>query len=182
MSITLTGENSHLCIIDVQGRLSEIVADSEHMFKSLKKVIKTASLTHVPITYVEHCAEKIGRTSPVILPLLDDAFCLDKNTFSVADAPMFTDAFSAAKSKHVLVCGIEAHVCVYQSVRDLLKLGYSVIVVADGISARYPQDKQLALDLMQQLGATIMSAEMICFDWIESPSNPDFPAFMQIIK
>ncbi len=182
MSINLTSDNSHVCIIDVQGRLAEVVADSALMFKSLGKLIQAANLTEVDVTYVEHCADKLGATHSAILPLLNEASCLHKDTFSVAKSPSFSERFSVSKDKYILVCGTEAHVCVYQSVRNMLDLGFNVIVVADCMSSRTRNDKQLAVNLMQQMGATVMSSEMICFDWIASPSHPSFAEFMKIVK
>ncbi|MEM0911361.1 MAG: isochorismatase family protein [Pseudomonadota bacterium] len=182
MSIALTSKNSQVLIIDIQGRLSEVVVDADSMFSRLIKLIKIAKMLGVPTVHVEHCVEKLGKTSAKIMPLLHPENCIQKNTFSVTNAPEFERFFQIPKYKFILVCGIEAHVCVYQSVREMLSLGFNVVVIEDCMSSRNNNDKRLAIAQMRQLGAIVMSTEMVCFDWVESPSNPHFSEFMTIIK
>jgi nicotinamidase-related amidase len=91
-------------------------------------------------------------------------------------------ALKATRRKQVLLAGIESHVCVYQTCRDLLDLGYEVQVVADAISSRAPENRQIGLERMKEAGATVTSTEMALFELLRVAEGPKFKEITKIVK
>lgn len=82
----------------------------------------------------------------------------------------------------IILSGSETHICVYQTVKDLLKHGYSVMIVSDAVSSRTLENKEIALQQMEKLGATIVSTEMLVFEFLETATSPYFKHFSKLIK
>ena len=126
--------------------------------------------------------EKIGKTAPEIAGLLKNHTPTTKACFSCCGEDSFTQKLNALNRKQVIVTGIEAHVCVYQTVCDLLGMGYDVQVVGDAVSSRTEENKHFAIDRIKSLGGGITSTEMILCELIKTSQHPRFKAVMGLIK
>ena len=174
-------EKSLLLIIDVQGKLVDLVVDSEHLTKHIEALIKTAQMLHIPIIYTEQVPEKIGATVPHLQALLKDD-PIPKRTFSCCGEQRFVRALQELKRDQIIVAGIETHVCVYQTVYDLLHQHYQVKLVEDAVAARAQRDHDLAINHAESLGAQLTSTEMIICELIKGADHERFRDIIQFLK
>lgn len=179
----LTLNNTALVVIDVQGKLAQLMAQKEILFENLQKLIKGVQVLELPIIWNEQLPEKLGPTTPEIAHLLAQTTQpIAKSSFSCCGNPPFMGALKATGRKQVLLAGIESHVCVYQTCRDLLDLGYEVQVVADAVSSRAPENRQIGLERMKEAGATVTSTEMALFELLRVAEGPKFKEITRIVK
>jgi nicotinamidase-related amidase len=178
----LNKENTVLLVIDVQGKLAQLMHNKEALFDSLQRVIKGIQALDIPIVWIEQNPKGLGPTIPQVAQLLKDYKPVEKYSFSCCGNTGFMEALNAAGRSQVLVTGIETHICVYQTVMDLLDLNYEVQVVIDAVSSRTPENKQLALDKMQAAGASLTSTEMALFELLQVAEGEAFKEILQIVK
>lgn len=179
----LTIDNTALIVIDVQGKLAQLMHQKEDLFANLEKIIKGIQVLEIPIVWTEQVPEKLGQTTPEIAQLLaNTAEPIAKSSFSCCGHPPFMDALKPLNRKQVLLTGIETHVCVYQTALDLLKLGYEVQVVTDAVSSRASENKQIGLERMNEAGATLTSTEMALFELLRVAEGPQFKEITKIVK
>ncbi len=178
----LTTENTALVIVDIQQKLLPAVANNQELTENCIKLIKGLQILEVPIVWVEQMPDKIGGTIPEIAELLNDSKTpICKSSFSCCGSDDFIDTVDTLNRKNLLVIGIEAHVCVYQTVAQLLQKEYAVEIIEDGISSRNPANKETAIRKMTQLGAKSSSVEMALFELMQDFKHPNFKQVSKII-
>lgn len=178
----LTLEDSVLIIIDVQGKLAQLMHQKEILFKNIQIVIKGVQALGIPIIWLEQVPDKLGQTIPEVSSLLPHMQPFSKSTFSCCSIEEFQTAFKKLNRKQILILGIETHICVYQSTRDLLKQGLEVFVVADAVSSRTLENKQIGLELMKSAGAVLTSGEAALFEMLKSADHKNFKEIAKIVK
>lgn len=178
----LVPEDTVLVAIDFQERLFPAMHDKERLLKQVVKLIQGAKVLEIPVILTEQYPKGLGPTLPEIAELLPDVKPVEKNCFSCCDAEQFRAALSEMNRKQVLVCGIEAHICVYQTAVALLQAGYEVQVVADGISSRDPENKEFSLTRMNALGIPPTTMEMALFELLKVASGDSFKQISNIVK
>ena len=178
----LTSKNTGLVVIDIQGNLAQQVFQSEALLHNILTLIKGAKLLALPIIHVEQAPLKLGNTVKSLADELTHYPLISKHTFDACEEASFTRALQESDRENWLVCGIEAHVCVYQSVRGLLNLGYQVELVSDAISSRTHENKSLAMEKLTALGANITGVEMALFELVKDCRLPEFKALLPLIK
>jgi hypothetical protein len=174
----ITIEDSGLLIVDVQGKLAEQMAESSALFNHLTVLIQGAKLLSLPIVWVEQLPDKLGSTHPNIMQYLPGK-PFEKSTFSAWGNNEIRSEIENLNCRNWIVAGIECHICVYQTVRDLLKMHYNVHVVSDAVSSRRLENKNMGLQAMQAAGASLTSTEMVLF---ELQKKAEGEAFKQLIK
>ncbi|WP_430462170.1 isochorismatase family protein [Thalassolituus sp. LLYu03] len=177
----LTKNNTGLMIVDVQGRLSTLMHDSETLFAQLRTLISGANVLGLPVVWMEQLPEKLGSTREEIRDLLPGE-PLVKNTFSGLQNEAIQARVKALKLQNWLVAGLETHVCVYQTVSDLLRAKYDVHLVTDAVSSRTLSNKELGIRKMESLGAQLTSVEMALFELQKIAEGAEFKQLIQIIK
>jgi nicotinamidase-related amidase len=177
----LKKENTVLIFIDVQGRLAEIVDGAETLFKSLRRLLEGMKILEIPVIVTEQTPDNLGKTRAEFRPLLAN-LPVAKSTFSCCGERVFLEVLEKTNRRQVVLCGIETHICVYQTAMDLLAAGYEVHVVSDGVSSRDPANKTLALRRMENEGAKITSTEMLLFELLGDAKAPQFKSILQIVK
>lgn len=178
----LTRDSTMVLVVDVQGNLAQAMTEKETLFANLKKLILGARLLGLPIILTEQYPEGLGPTIPELRAILPDVQALRKVAFSCCGEPTIMQALERIGRKQVLVAGIETHVCIYQTTRDLLKRGYQVAVLADAVSSRHPNDRSIGLSRMRDQGATLASVEMVLFELMREAVGPTFKEMLKIIK
>ena len=173
---------SLLLVIDVQGNLAYRMHDQTNLFKNIQKLIQGAEILGIPIIYTEQAPEKIGKTVPEVAQYLVAHHPIAKTTFSCGGEPLFMETLKKSKRSQIIIVGIEAHVCVYQTVVDLLEEEYEIQLVVDAISSRTPENKQLALNKMYSFGAGLTSAEMIMTELLKTSTHPKFKEILGLIR
>ncbi|GAA4882369.1 isochorismatase family protein [Ferrimonas pelagia] len=178
----LAREHSALVLVDVQGKLAQSMVDSAGLIARLSALIEGMKILQVPIFWVEQYPQGLGPTHPQLHALLQPFPCYQKMSFGIGGVPELMSAIADSGRHQLLICGIEAHVCVYQSARQLLSAGYDVEVVADGVSSRTEQNRQIGLAKMQSLGAKLTSVEMALFELVASCDDPAFKRILGLVK
>jgi nicotinamidase-related amidase len=174
-------ENSILLVIDVQGKLASVMHD-KHYVRHIQGMIKAAQILGIPIIVTEQAPEKIGNTIPEIREMLPENLPINKQTFSCCGEPVFLETVKNSRRKQILICGIEAHVCVYQTVRDLLTAGHDVYLVVDAVSSRSAHNTEIGIKRSEGDGATLTTLEMIITELIQSTRHPKFREIMALLK
>jgi nicotinamidase-related amidase len=179
--IMITIEDSGLLIVDVQGKLAEKMHESPAMFKNLSILIQGARLFDIPIVWVEQLPNKLGPTHKNIAQYLTGQV-ISKSTFSAWGNDDVRYQIEKFNRRNWLIAGIECHVCVYQTVRDLLKMHYDVHVVSDAVSSRTLENKNLGLQAMQVAGAKLTSTEMVLFELQKKAEGEVFKQLIKLVK
>ena len=175
-------EKSSLLVIDVQGRLAEMMHNEKSVFKHVSTMINAAKILGMPIHWFEQYPKGLGSTKPEIKELLLDSSYYEKVTFSACGAGDFMDQLKVSGRNQCIVTGIETHVCVYQTVLDLLNSNYSVKVNQQAVSSRLKSNKNLGLHNMEKAGAHISSTEMILFELMQTAKHPNFRQISALLK
>lgn len=177
----LKKDNAILIFIDVQGRLSELVAGSEALFGNLRRLLEGMKTLGVPVIITEQIPEKLGPTREEFQQWITGPV-IAKNSFGCCGEPEFFQTLEKTGRKQVILCGIETHVCVYQTAIELLATGHKVYVVADAVSSRDPANKKLALRRMEADGVRLTGTEMVLFELLGNANDPAFRSILRIVK
>ncbi|MCB1677179.1 MAG: hydrolase [Halioglobus sp.] len=178
----LTADNTAVVLVDVQGKLAQMMPERETLFANLQIMVSGASVLDLPVFWVEQNPQKLGGTIAELAALLSDQRPFTKMTFSCAGAEGFSAALHDAGRKQLLVMGIEAHVCVYHTVLDLLAQGYEVEIVEDAIGSRVASNKQVAVRRLCASGASLTSTEMALFELLGSAEHPAFRQVQALLR
>ncbi|MFS1900405.1 hydrolase [Vibrio lentus] len=178
----LMRQKTGLVVVDVQGKLARLVDESETLISNCGKLIQGAQVLDLPIISLEQNSEKLGATVDELNDLLSDAKPIPKFTFNACDEPKFVEAVQAKDVDTWLVCGIEAHICVYQTAIGLLELGYKVQVVSDCISSRTALNKNLAIRRLTDAGIQITGLEMSLYELVKDCRAPEFKSILSLIR
>jgi nicotinamidase-related amidase len=175
-------EDSAAVIIDIQERLLPHMYDGEKMLRNCEKLIEGLKILSVPITVTQQYTKGLGPTQPSIVEKFSDFSFIEKTTFSCCEEPAFMENISLSGKKYVIICGIEAHVCVLQTCIDLIDGGFVPVIVADCISSRKPEDKFTAIERMRQEGARITTLESILFELTRRAGSEIFKSISRLVK
>ena len=171
----LARESSCLLVIDLQEKLVAAVARAEALLTNTRWLIEGAQALGVPVVASEQYPRGLGHLVPPLRELLTDAAIVGKEHFSCVAANCLRGTPAEERSQIVLV-GAEAHVCVLQTAVDLHLGGKDVFVVADAVASRRVRDRYLGLERMRQAGVTIVSREMVLFEWLQRAGTDEFRA------
>lgn len=177
-SALLEPARSSLLLIDLQQRLLPAIAQGDRVLQQCIWLARLADRLAVPTVISEHMAEKIGATEPALRAAAPRAEVVAKTCFSAVREGRLVGS-AAAQRPQVVVAGVEAHVCVLQTVLDLQASGSSVFVVAEGCGSRRAHDAECALARMRQAGVQIVSREMVAFEWLQRGDHPAFGALLR---
>jgi len=177
----LKNDNAVLVFIDVQGRLSELVDGAEALFINLRRLLQGMDALGVPVIVTEQIPEKLGPTREEFQEFIKNPV-ITKTSFDCCGEPEFFQTLEKTGRKQVILCGIETHVCVYQTAIELLATGHKVYVVADAVSSRDPANKVLALRRMENEGVRLTGTEMVLFELLGDAKDPAFKSILQIVK
>ena len=162
----INATDSTLLIVDIQERLFPVILDNDAMAEHTAWLQQVAQRVGVPVLLTEQYSKGLGRTIAPLRDGVDEAAIVEKLHFSAAgDGTLFQRP--GGERRQFVICGCETHVCVLQTVLDLLARGNDVFVVEEAVSSRRASDKALALARMRQAGAAIVSREMVAFEWME---------------
>ena len=171
-----------LTVVDVQGKLAQLMHAKEALFKNIQILIKAAKALDIPILWCQQCPEALGPTVPQIEQLLSGSEPINKSSFSCCGEEEFNSRLDNSGRKQVLLCGIETHVCIYQTAVDLHNKGYCVNVIADAVSSRTQENKHIALQKITAAGIDVTCTEMAIFELLRTAEHPQFKQVVKLIK
>jgi nicotinamidase-related amidase len=178
----LKTEKTCLLIIDIQKRILPVIKDYELVVENTLKLIKGFKAMGLPIYYTEQYPKGLGPTEEQIVNELDEIKPIEKMTFSCSGAGELFNIFNTKKHSQIVVCGIESHVCVQQTVLDLIENGFQVNLAADAVSSRKEKDYNIALDRMRAHGAEVTTTECILFELLNICGTDVFKQVSKIVK
>jgi nicotinamidase-related amidase len=178
----LDAANTVLVLIDFQERLFPVMHDKEKLLKNVIKLVKGATVLEIPIILTEQYPKGLGPTIPEIKELIPGVTPVEKVCFNCTDEASFTKALETLKRKQVLIAGIEAHICVYQTAMALARLGYDVQVVGDAIASRDPENKLVTLFKIGAAGINPTTTEMALFELLKVAQGDKFKQISSIVK
>ncbi len=171
-----------LVIIDIQDKLFPNIHEKENVVENVIKLIEFSKIIGIPIILSEQYPRGLGGTLNEIQQVLDEYQPHEKTTFSCCGENGIEDKLLELGATTIAITGIECHVCVFQTTRDLLTRGYDVHVISDGVSSRISENKKVGLDRMRVLGATISSTEMFMFEVMEKAGTQEFKDVAPLLK
>ncbi len=175
-------ENTLGLVIDYQERLLPHIYENQQLLANTLVLIEGLKALEIPLIVTEQYRKGLGITVPEIKNLFSPFNPMEKVSFSCYDDQGIGKALAATGQKSVVICGIEAHVCVLQTAIDLMENNYMPVVVADCISSRKPDDKQTAIKRMRQEGIIITSCEAILFELCRAAGTDQFKAISKLVK
>ena len=179
----LSREHAALAVIDMQEAFRRVIPDFGEVAARIAKAVEGARLLEVPVIVTEQYPRGLKHTAEEIIPHIpSEPKVIEKMCFSSCGADEFQSQLASRNIKQVIVCGIEAHICVTQTVLDLLARGFEVHLLVDCITSRKPESKQVALARLTQAGAVQSNLEMALFEMMRTADSPQFKAVQSLIK
>src|SRR3954452_5954782 len=180
----LQPEECALVVVDIQEKLLPPIFNKDELVRNTKLLIHLARLIDVPILATTQYQRGLGPTVPEIAGLLDGVAIQDKLEFSCFGSDQFCSAVKSLPGNRntVLLCGMEAHICVMQTALGALDQGYIVHVASDAVGSRNEWNWQVGLERMQNAGAVISSTEMMIYELMRKSGTPQFKELLQYIK
>ena len=175
-------DQTALIVIDIQERLFPVMHEKEKLLRTVIKLIKGAQVLEIPVLFTEQYPKGLGPTLPEIKELAPDFKPIEKVSFNCCDEAVFCQALEVLKRKQVLIAGIEAHICVYQTAMGLARAGYEVQVVEDCVASRDPENKSVAFSKMGAGGIKPTTMEMALFELLKVAKGDKFKAISSIVK
>ncbi len=169
-----------LLVVDVQEKLIGSILDGPRVVWNVRRLIDGAKILGLPVLGTEQYPQGLGPTVPELAERLGTP--PSKLTFSCGGCPGLFRDLPARGVHNMLVCGIEAHVCVQQTVLDLLADGWRVYIAADAVGSRFDVDYRIALERMDSAGATLTTTEAALFEWCEAAGTPEFKQISQLVR
>ncbi len=182
-SMKLDRSRAAILIVDVQERLAPAMPPDAlaRVLKYAKALVGCAQELGIPVLATEQYPKGLGATVPELRAVLP-APPLQKTHFSCGADPAFAAALEASRRRQVIIAGMETHVCVFQTVRDLLDQGYEPFVCGDAVTSRFEEHRRLALEQMRGMGAVITSAETCIFDLLHVAGTPEFKKVSALVR
>lgn len=178
----LRAEDCLLLIIDIQEKLVRACKDKETISEKAFKLASAATILNLPVLVTEQYPQGLGATVELVKNALPEAVYVEKTAFSALRETDFKERLAAYGKKQIILCGIEAHICVYQTCAELLNEGYDVYVVKDASSSRNEYEYQTGLELMRFAGAKLTCVEVVLFELLGGAKHPRFKEVQQLIK
>ena len=174
-------KKNSLILIDIQEKILRPIFNKDLIKKNIKKLLNAYEILDENIFLSEQNPLKLGKTIPELLP--KGGFKrIEKMEFSLANSQEFIKELDKKKITNLIVCGIETHICIQQTVLELLQTGYEVILIADATGSRNKLDHEIALQRMINKGAILTTTESIIFELCKTANRKEFKEISNIIK
>jgi nicotinamidase-related amidase len=177
----LSALNSALLVVDVQERLLAVMPDTPGLIRDVGFLLDVANLLKVPALATEQYPQGLGPTHPELVRRLQHERP-SKVAFSCCGAPGLLSELRQIGRPNVVVAGMETHVCVLQTVLDLLAEGLQVFVPVDGVQSRFRVDHDTAIRRMERAGAVPTTCEATAFEWLGGSDHPQFKTISKLVQ
>lgn len=176
----MSAGDTGLLVVDIQEKLVPSILDHRRMLWNVRRLIDGAQILGMAVAGTEQYPKGLGGTVPELAERLGDV--PSKLVFSCGGCAAIFEEFQRRGVFKILVCGIEAHVCVQQTVLDLLSLGWKVFVAVDAVGSRREIDYRTALGRMEASGAVLTTTEAALFEWCEIAGTPQFKEISRLVR
>ena len=178
----LKRDNTALVIIDIQSKLWNVMNEKEALLENAQKLVKGMQIMGIPIILTEQNPKGLGPTVPELAQCMPEVRPLSKMDFSCCRNQEFQQVLDKLSRRQILICGIESHICVYQTALALLGSSYEVQVVADVVSSRSVRNRDIALSRLQSEGAKLTVSEMALYELLGTAESAQFKEMLKVIK
>lgn len=175
-------EDAIAVVVDVQEKLFPYIYEHQALAENLVKLIKGLKILKLPVVVTQQYTKGLGPTIPPVAKALGKFDPIEKLTFSCFGDPDFVNILNDHGKNHVILMGIETHVCVMQTALDLLEIGYDPVLVEDCVSSRKLSDKQTAVQRMRDEGVIVSSYESLLFELLLVAGTEEFKAISKLVK
>jgi nicotinamidase-related amidase len=181
---TLAAGQCALVVVDIQEKLLPPIFEKERLVRNARLLIRLAGILNMPVLATTQYVRGLGPVIPAIAELLPSQHFLEKMAFGCFGSDQFCSALKALPGQRttLLVCGMETHICVLQTVLGALEKGYLVHIAADAVSSRTELNWQLGLDRMKSAGAVVASTEMIIYELLRAAGTAEFKEMLKYLK
>ena len=176
----MTSSDTALLVVDVQEKLIGHIPAQQRLVWNIRRLIDGAKLLNLAVVATEQYPRGLGPTTSELAQRL--GAIPEKMTFSCAGCPQIFEDLAQQGVHKVLVVGIEAHVCIQQTVFDMLSRGFRVYVAVDAIGSRFSQDRDVALRRMESAGTSLTTTEAALFEWCEAADTPQFKQISALVR
>jgi nicotinamidase-related amidase len=176
----MLAEETGVLVVDVQQKLIGLIDGHARIVWNIRRLFDGAKLLGLLVLATEQYPQGLGPTTSELAGLLDKVF--DKTAFSCGGCADLCHELNATGKRKWLVCGIEAHVCIQQTVLDLLADGFCVYVAADAVGSRNRFDYEIAMRRMESAGATLTTVESALFEWCQDSKASQFKQISQLVR
>jgi len=175
-------KDTALVVIDVQEKLFYAMSEKEKLGENLVKMVKSCRILDIPIFFFEQNKQGLGSTISELQPFVSQENLFHKKSFSVKENELFFSKLDLIGIKTILICGIESHICVFQSAITLNNRGYEIHLILDCISSRRLTDRNIAESRLALEGVYPSSSEMILFEIMKTCEHKSFKQILSVIK
>jgi nicotinamidase-related amidase len=172
-----------LMCVDLQPVFLNAVFDGPQLLKRCRFVIQAAKGLGIPVAFTEQVPQKLGGTAPELLKLAPDAKLFSKTNFSALADDGIRDSIRSMDVEHLIICGLETSICVYQTALDALDAQLQVTILSDAVSARRPDDAKVCLDALRARNHVyILPSETVFYSMLQDVKHPFFKTLTQLVK
>lgn len=175
-------DDTLLLCVDMQPRFVAAIVDGDDVRQRCAFALSAAVGLGLPVAFTEQVPAKLGGTAAELLALAPQAPVWGKSTFSVLADPAIRAALAAQRVQHLLLCGIETPVCVYQTAIDAIAAGLQVTLLSDAVGARRPDDARTCLAALARAGAHVLPAETVFYALLRDVAHPFFRDYTQLVR
>ena len=177
----LTPQNSALVVIDVQEKLINAMPRREELIGSIRKLTASAKVLNIPTLFTAQYVKGLGPVCAEIAEAAPGSHSMEKMSFSCCGSEEFMRAVKDLRRQRVVLCGIEAHVCVQQTAIDLMK-DYFVYVAVDAVGSRHEEDRSVAIERIRDCGAVLTTVESAVFELLREAGTDQFKQILPLFK
>lgn len=174
-------ENTAVIVVDIQERLLPVMREAERLVAQCEMLLEGATLLGLPIFATEQYPKGLGVTTEPIRKYLSPERTFEKKEYSYAVPPLM-EALEKLEIDHVIVIGIESHICVFQGTRDMVRAGFEAYVPVSCVDSRTEENKTNALEQLRDYGVHITNVETVLFDLLKTADHPQFKAISRLIR
>ncbi|MCS6950133.1 MAG: hydrolase [bacterium] len=179
----LRADRSVLVVVDMQEPFLRYVHERERVIQQCRLLVQSASVLKVPVIATLQYAQRMGGIIPEIAEVLPESSePIDKMCFSCYGSDPFRAALMASERSQVVLCGVEAHICVTQTALDAQEGGFQVHVVQDAVSSRARENWQVAMERLRHAGVVVTCAESVVYEWLVQAGTDEFRQILQWVK
>jgi len=178
----LTDERTVLVVVDIQEKFRDKIHGIDQVVSGTARLVEFCQELDIPVIVTEHYPRGLGETLATVRDVCQPYNPIEKINFSCAGSPEFNRALDQTGRDQVILCGIESHVCIYQTATDLLRSGKQVVTAADAISSCSAANRQLGLDAMAALGVQILGVQMVMFEILRVAGTDRFKKVAPLLK
>lgn len=177
--------DSVLVVMDIQTRLTAAMPMKvlARLQRNTGLLLRGAKTLGVPVFASEQYPEGLGELEPDVVKLLPEGSRrYQKTSFSLAGVEKFMADLAASGKRQVVLCGMEAHICVLQTTLDLVRAGYETFLVSDGVCSRQRESYEIALARLRDGGTIITDAEAVLYEWVGDARHPHFKSLLSQVR